>query len=494
MRRIPGLLVACLLGLTSPAAAGPRVEVSRENPHYLAVDGVPVFLIGATHQYGWMAISRPGHDFRRDLDRLAATVEAIGSPHVRGLVRVIPYFPQLDGHQPWRQGDDGRYDLARFDPHWAERLRALLDRALGHGLVVAVEIWEDWSITRGRGGARDPGPDRAWNGHPFNPRHNVNYGAETLPVDARECDAPFYRTIPALDHNRTVLRLQERYVERLLSITAGYPNVLYSLSNESRASLAWSRYWADFLRARLGPAALIGDMPSTNRRDGRGECDAALNPLALIADARYGYVDVSQAVSRHEFGPNAARQALAAGQRLAEYRAAMRQAKRVTPLVVSKDYTITDPEAVAVLWSKFVGGAAAARFHRPPAAGDPRPLEDFLFETIERLGRFVGQVAFWTLAPDHDVVVSAPAGAAGTNALGRRGEEYVVQVVGGRGGDLELRLPPGRYRVWWFDPRTGRFLGPAGADGEVVRVAPGHRLATPGYVGDLIVRLTKVPE
>ena len=158
-------------------------------------------------------------------------------------------------------------------------------------------------------------------------------------------------------------------------------------------------------------------------------------------------------------GPHAsARQAVGAGWRLADYEHARRRAGQVKPLVVSKDYTNTDPDGIPVLWAKFVGGAASARFHRP-RPGDSPDVEDFMFAAIRHLGWFAARVRFWTMEPDREVVARAPDGAAGANALGRRGEEYVIQVVGGRGGDLALRLPPGAYRVWWVDPRTGRFLG-----------------------------------
>jgi hypothetical protein len=451
-----------------------RVAVFPGNPHYLCVDGTPVFLIGATHAYGWTPISRPHHDYRRDLSRLAAVIDRVASPHVRGLVRVAPYFPQLDGIQPWERGADGRYHLDRFNPEWEGRLTEFLDGAQARGLVVSLELWEDWSITRGPGGAFDPGPDQGWNVHPFNPQHNANYGPDALPATTSLVDAPFYRTIPALLNSRHVLPLQQLYAERLCALSGPYPNVIYSLSNESRAPLEWSRYWAAYLRERLGPGKLIGDMPSTNRRDGRGECDPELNPLTLIAEDAYDYADVSQAVSQHEFGEEPFSQALQAGQRIAAYRATMEELGQTKPLVVSKDYTNFRPGGVPVLWSKFVGGAASARFHRPMPGADEEAVADFQFDAIGHLGEFVKLTRFYELAPERALVARVPRGM-GFLSLGRPGQEHVLQLFGRTGGSLDLLLEAGAFRVSWYDPHTGKWL----KRDEPVRRPVGYLCALP---------------
>ncbi len=437
--------------------AAHRVTVFPDNPRYLAVDGAPVFLIGATHVHGWTPVSRPHHDYRRDLSRLESVVDRVESPHVRGLVRVVPYFPEPGAILPWERGTDGLYHLDRFNPEWEGRLTEFLDDALARGLVVSLELWEDWSITRGAGGAYDPGAEGGWNIHPFNPACNADYGTETLPSATSLADAPFYRTIPSRQNNRLVLELQQLYAARLCVLTAPYPNVIHNISNESRAPLDWSRYWAVYLREKLGPGKLIGEMPSTNRKDGQGECDPELNPMTLLVEEAYDYADVSQAVSSHEFGEEPFAQALQAGQRLAEYAAAMDDMGKVKPLVVSKDYTNFDPDGVPVIWSKFVGGAAAARFHRPMPGEKEKAVADFQFDAIRHLGEFVKGTRFHELAPERALVAQVPKGM-GYLLLGKPGQEHVLQLFGRTGGSVDLMLEAGAFRISWYDPHTGKWL------------------------------------
>jgi hypothetical protein len=470
------------------------------NPHYFAWNGVPFFAVGATHRQSWTPISRPAQfELLRDLDRLAGVMTRINSPHVRGFVRCLPYDPMNHMHdgpvdpvlQPWKRLDDGRYDLTRFERAWEERLRAFLDAARERGILVSLELWDDWSVTRGIGGAWDPGPGHGWHSHPFNPDNNVNYGRQALPHTTRACVAPFYETIPGANGNELVLRLQQRYVDHLVAIAGGYPNVLWNLSNETRAPLAWSRYWADYLRERLPAEAMIGEMPSTNRRDGGGECDHDLNPLTLAADDRYDFVDVAQGVSRHEFGNDPARQGIGGAERIRRYQEAMAAAGKIKPLVVSKDYHSHPAGGTAVLWSRLTGGAATSRFHRP--YGDRPPTDtDFQYEAIERLGRFLAGVEFWHFAPKPHLVAGLPEGSPGANAIGRTGSEYMVQLFGGQAGEVTLRLAPGRWRIVFYEPKADAYRGPGGQSGEEMEAGEQPlSIIVPAYDETAIVHLRR---
>ncbi len=473
-----------------------RVRPWSENPHYLAWGDTPVFPLGATGYHSWTPISRPGTmDFRQQLDRLAAVVAEIGSPHVCGFVRCLPYDPMNHMHdgavkevlQPWSRHADGRYDLERFEPAWEERLRAFLSAAFDHRIVVSLEIWDDWSITRGPGGAYDPGVGAAWNAHPFNPRNNVNYDEGMLPATTSVCDAPFYSTIPSRRSIQPVLDLQRRYVDHLLAIASDYPNVLISIANESRAHLEWSRFWAEYVRQRVPTGTMIGEMPSTNRKDGGGECEPSFSPLTLCTDSRYDYVDISQGVSGHEFG-NPREQAIGGGRRILEYRRAMAEVGTRRPLIVSKDYTRGPDGGDIVLWGRFVGGAAAARFHR--LAGDhPESVSRFQHEAIARLGRFIAQVPFWRMHPEPGLVARLPAGA-GVNVLGESGVHYAIQLIGGDDRDsLDVNLPSGTWAIQWIDPATGKELARSEADAG----STGLRLGVPAGSDHRIVYLVAQP-
>jgi hypothetical protein len=460
-------LLACTPARPAPptSAADARIQAYTPNPHYLAWGEVPVFLLGATGYHAWTPISRPGSmDFRAQIDRLAGVIDNIGSPHVRGMMRALPYDPMNHMHdgpvervvQPWVQLEDGRFDLERFEPAWEERLREYLDATLARGILVVLEVWDDWSVTRGPGGEYDPGTSGAWNAHPFNPNNNLNYAEDVLPATTSVCEAPFYSTIPGRAHIEPVLGLQKLYVDRLLGIVSAYPHVLINVNNESRAHLDWSRYWASYLRERMPAGSLIGDMPSTNRHDGGGECAHDFSPLTLATDPHYDFADVAQGVSAHEFG-SPGEQALGGAARLAAYRRAMAERGTPRPLIISKDYTRGPDGGDLVLWSRFVGGAATARFHRPGQQHGPEVIE-FQHQAIARLGRFIAEVPFWRMQPRPELIERIPQGVA-ANVLAEPEGQIVVQLLGGRAGKrLAVKAPPTTRTARWIDPARGTVL------------------------------------
>ncbi|MDI6451080.1 hypothetical protein [Anaerobaca lacustris] len=490
-------LVAFWAGSVTQAENVGRIRPWPENPHYLAWGDTPVFPLGATGYHSWTPISRPATvDFEEQLDRLAAVIAEIGSPHVCGFVRCLPYDPMNHMHdgtvkevlQPWAKLADGRYDLERFEPAWDKRLRAFLTTALRHRIVVSLEVWDDWSVTRGPGGAYDPGAGAAWNAHPFNPRNNVNYDEDVLPSTTSVCDASFYSTIPSRRSIKPVLDLQKRYVDHLLAIASEYPHILISIANESRAHLEWSRFWAEYVRQRVPSGMMIGEMPSTNRKDGGGECEHDFSPLILCTDRRYDYVDIAQGVSGHEFR-SPREQALGGGGRILEYRRAMAEAGTQRPLIVSKDYTRGPDGGDMVLWGRFVGGAATARFHRP-AGNHPASISQFQHEAVGRLGHFIAQVPFWRMHPEPGLVSELPSGA-GANVLAEPNGHCVVQLIGETSGDkLRLALPSGTWAVRWIDPATGRAL----ARSETTADTTGMQLDVPAGSDHRIVHLSRASQ
>jgi len=472
-----------------------HIQPYSENPHYFAWGEQPIFLLGAAGYHSWAPISRPDAvDYEAQLDRLAGVIDEIGSPRVRGFVRILPYDPMNHLHdgpvervlQPWVRLDDGRYDLERFAPAWEERLRTQLDAALNRGIIVSLELWDDWSVTRGPGGQYDPGAGAGWNAHPFNPKNNVNYSREVLPESTAVCDAPFYSTVPDRDHIEQVLRLQKRYVNRVLAAAADYPNVFINISNESRAHRDWSYFWAEYARERVPDDMMIGEMPSVRRTGDSGECDPALSPATLATDSRYDFVDVAQAVSAHSFD-SVREQAVGGSRRMAAYREAMVEAQTVKPLVVSKDYTRTSPGGGIVLWGHFTGGAAAARFHRL-GVDHTEEVIDYQHDTVRRLGRFIAEIPFWRMQPTRGLLRGLPEQMEG-NVLAERGHHLVVQLVGGgEGAELELDVSSGRWAVQWLDPATGRAI----EQGERTVDRPPLTLSLPGDRQHRIVHVRRL--
>ena len=83
----------------APGNRAERVQPYAGNPFYLAWGDTPVFPLGPTGYHAWTPISRPGMvDFHEQLSRISRVISEIGSPHVVGFVRCLPYDPNNQTH------------------------------------------------------------------------------------------------------------------------------------------------------------------------------------------------------------------------------------------------------------------------------------------------------------------------------------------------------------------------------------------------------------
>ncbi|MFW6103733.1 MAG: hypothetical protein ACOC59_01570, partial [Bacteroidota bacterium] len=235
-------------------------------------------------------------------------------------------------------------------------------------------------------------------------------------------------------------------------IAGDYPNVIVNISNESRANQKWSQYWAKYIHNKLPEGFTVGEMPSTNREDGGGQCQHKFSPLTLSLDPIYDYVDVSQGVSGHEFN-TVSDQVIKGAQRIHTYRQKMKAKYKTKPLVVSKDYTRDEQGGRMVVWSRFTGGAASARFHRP--SGDHgMEVVNFQHEAVENLGKFIATLPFWKMSPAPEKIQSLPDDAR-ANVLAQNEGHMVIQLINGKKGDkISLDISRGQWNFEWIHPKT----------------------------------------
>ena len=332
------------------------IRPSEEHPGYWSIDGVTTLLVGGTREDNLFQID----DLESHLDALAAA----GGNYIRNTMsdrdegNVYAFAKIEDGP------DAGKYDLERWNPEYWRRFTHLLDLCRDRSIVVQIEVWDRFDISR-----------EPYEIHPWNPANNVNYdtAASGLATAYAEHPSrnlqPFFHTIPEMDDNTLLRRYQERYVEKLLSISLHYPNVLYCMNNETHESPAWGKYWLSFIRAQAEKAGV--EIMATDMFDGPWESGIPDVVRAQFADpATYPFIDVSQI--------NAWRCTTV---RHRENLRTLIELNRdpVRPLNCTKVYNSdtlhtydntaarhTDLDGLTAFWIDVLGGFASARFHRPP--------------------------------------------------------------------------------------------------------------------------------
>lgn len=431
------------------AASSDRIQIDPENPRYFSWRGELALPIGATESgpetcetaNGWLAISS-GFDWQPDLENMLA--------HGGNFARIMPYFPNQP-IQPWATAEDGRYDLSRINEAWVQRLEDYLAWTESHGVVVLLEVFDNWSFVNDR--------EDAWTDNPWNPNNNLNYGTDEVSDHTERADAAIYRALT--DNETEVLALLEQYVAALLDVALPHGNVIYNISNESNAPLAWSEHWAAFIRqyaAERELSVLIGEMPHT------AEPNTGLESIA--ASASFDYVDAASQTSDDRFGKLEAAEVVGTDDVMTAL-----LAETTKPITIGKVYH----RSPATLWSKFTNGAAAVRYHRNCSRGgsdedDPQRY----FTYVQNLRTFVDEIDLSAATSTDDSLVESVTQGVRADVLAAPGLWYAVYLYRESGDAMSgtqftLELGSVEYAARWFDPATGEWIA---TRGEVVDAAP----------------------
>ncbi len=355
---------------------------------------------------------------------------------------------------PWKLLPDGRYDLAAWNERWWARLQLYMDDCKQRGIYPFVQIWDEPVIERG---------ERRWRANPWRPSNNVN-GLERLSDDPDGHGMPGFYDVT----DSKLMALQEKFVQRVLDLTAPYGICIYSICNEydygEKAPLQWQQHWIEFFREyesshpRL-PAPLLFTNTAVKRY-----MDEGYGAFPVI-DWYY----LGRDFRMKHFGRAGQDVAGTSGSVL---RSMVQRARKLypgKPLINSrpssspdrgvKDFT-NETETRRILWSMFTSAVHVAGFrHLNPSGPDDskpwlhthpdcRQCSDGL--ATERALRSVH--AFLKLArPDLASFVPAFDSAAGVPVFRlKSGNEQIIYLP--QGGAAQVSLSPCCDEAWRYDP------------------------------------------
>lgn len=430
MRNLPQRLsVLLLLGLAAAWAADDtrRIQPWSKNPRYWQYHGQPVVLLGGSKDDNLFQIP----DLKEHLD----AIRAAGGNYIRNTMS-----DRKDGGfevYPFHQRPDGRYDLEQWNEEYWRRFENLLRWTAEREIVVQIEVWDRFDYSTAN-----------WEPHPYNPKNNVNYTpaeagfAEHYPDHPGQNKQPFFFTTPKQRNNTVVLRYQQRFVEKLLSLSLRYDHVLYCMDNETSAQAAWGAYWAEFIRER---AQRAGARVCLTEMWDAWDLKADEHRRTFDHPERYDFCDVSQNNQKrgqeHWDNFQWVRQRVAAQPR---------------PLNTTKTYGADggrfgdQRDGLERFWRHVIGGAASARFHRPPSGLGLSPAAAASLRAARQIESLV---RLWELEPATQLLRDRAANEAYLTA--RPGHAYVVYFTQGGSVGLDLSEAPGAWEAWWIDVATG---------------------------------------
>lgn len=451
------VLLFGLLVLASPASgeerrqAGGRIQPWSENAFYWQYHGQPVLLVGGSDDdnlFQW-----PAERLERQLDLLART----GGNYIRNTMsdRRDKGFEVY----AFRKLSDGRYDLNEWNPEYWKRFHRLLQWTSQRNIIVQIEVWDRFDYS-------DHGGRDRWQQHPYNPKNNVNYSYEESGFARRYTKhpgtnrQPFFFTTPRQRNNTVVLKYQQRFVEKMLSIALPFDNVLYCIDNETSGEEKWARYWAQFIRRRAkkaGTRVCITEMWDDWNVTGGRHLRTYDHPEL------YDFVDISQ--NNHNKRDRHWNNALMVRRHLLTQPRPINTVK--TYGADGNKFGHNDNDAVERVWRHLLAGCAAVRFHRPPAGLGLNPKAQATIRAVRQVEQLV---RFWSLRPAPDRLLDRRGNEA--FAASRPGEAHVVYFPAQ--GDVRLKSEPGKWELTWIEVAGG-----ARKDATIVRSDGALRLGTP---------------
>ncbi len=433
------------MALTLPAAgteSDGRVRPWERNPRYWQYKGQPVLLLGGSKDDNLFQIP----DLKDHLDKLARA----GGNYIRNTMS--------DRHDkgfevyPFKRRSDGKYDLAEWNDEYWTRFENLLRWTAERDIVVQIEVWDRFDYSRTN-----------WTAHPYNPRNNINYTeAESglgpdYPDHPGQNRQPFFFTTPDQRNNTAVLKYQQRFVDKMLSLSLCRDHVLYCMDNETSGEEAWGAYWAGYIR---GKAREAGKKVCVTEMWDAWDLKSAEHRRTLDHPERYDFTDVSQ---------NNQKKGQEHWDNFQWVRAYVASAPR--PLNTVKTYGAdtgrygNSRDGVERWWRHVIGGAAAARFHRPDSGlGLSAPA----VASLRAARKVESLVKFWDLEPAPQRLGEREANEAYLAA--RAGHAAVLYFTDGGAVTVDLGDTPGRLDMRWIDIATGEWGGREAVDGG--RVTP----------------------
>ncbi len=225
-------------------------------------------------------------DVAGSLDKLASAGGNYTRCLMSGRLRSLgePLWPFLN--------TGGRFDLDRWDDNYWRCFESFLKETKKRGIVTDIELWATFDY------ARVP-----WTRNPFNPVNNRNYTTQEtgLPPEVNSApylaQNPFYHTVPDEGKMPAVLKYQQRFMDKILSYTLQFDNVLYCMDNETAGGPAWGAYWAHYVRnaaARAGKKVCITEMFESHDLEHPSYRNVTDDPQT------YDFIEVSQ--NNHQSG------------------------------------------------------------------------------------------------------------------------------------------------------------------------------------------------
>ena len=441
------LATGLLSGFCLKSLAQVEITIDQEYPQYWTVNGTTTLLLGGSVEDNLFQIP----EIEAHLDLL----QSVGGNYVRNTMSsrdegdVWPFY--FDESQ-------GKYDLSRWNEEYWKRFEKFLILTSERQIIVQIEVWATFDFYRDN-----------WDKNPFNPINNTNYDSPRVDLPTKVLthpvytDNPFFWSIPEQNNNMRLLWYQQQYVDKILSYTLRYGNVLYCIDNETSVTAAWGRFWAEYITKRASEqekSAYVTEMWDPHNLNHISHRETFDHPEI------YKYVEISQ--NNHQKGQQHWDNGLRQIDRL-------RKSNHLRPVNNVKTYGSdggqhghgTQNGMESFIRSVFFG-SAAVRFHRPNSG---LGLSEDAQAVIKSMRELTDRMDFFEASPNNTLLTDREPNEAYCRA--DVGKQYAVYFTDGGEVSLDLSGDKEVGEILWLDIMNSQWSAPSNIEpGMKVMLAP----------------------
>jgi len=408
-----------------------RIKPYEKNPRYWQYKGQPLLLLGGTDDdnlFQWT-----GSRLTDQLDLL----KSIGGNYIR-----CTMSGRDDGNvQPFVQVD-GEYDLNQWNDEYWNRFKRLLKFTRDRDIIVQIEVWAFHDFNQ-----------RWWAKNPWRPANNVNYTPSNTTLkdsygNIGRTAHDFFSTVPKLADDQVVLRLQQSFVDKMLSYTLRYGHVLYCTTNEIHPNYSpeWGWYWSSYVKEKAAAAHTTV------------ETTEMYWEIDLKKAQQRASLDRPEVLSFFEASQNSATMGQQNWNNLQfAYDYLARKPRPVNHVkIYGADSSTwkgsTDRHATECFWRNIIGGSASSRFHRPPyGLGLGKKAQTH----IRSMRMLTDGMDLFNCAPHNELLSDREPNEA--YCLAEPGKQYAVYFPDGGDVTVDISLLKGPAVIRWLKISTSEW-------------------------------------
>ncbi|MFP4367250.1 MAG: hypothetical protein ACLFQA_09165 [Bacteroidales bacterium] len=417
-----------------------RIQPYSQNQYFWQYDGRPVLLIGGSSDDNLFQIENLENEL--DLIRLN------GGNYIRNTMSC-----RDEGNEaPFIKSGD-MYNPDSFNEEYWYRFERLLELSAERNIFVQIEIWAFHDFTG------------YWPDNPWNPSNNTlftetNTKLKSEPYGHRPTYiSHFFRSVPKLNNDKLLLSYQQKFVDKLMSISLKYDHVLYCITNEifSQYSPEWGWYWSDYIKEKAKVAGIgieVTEMFQTV------DIKHDQHKASLDFPDKFSYIELSQ----NSFNSNQEHWDFLQWARnyVAQNPRPINHVKLYGGLLGS--WTSGPTHGIERFWRSIIGGAASARFHRPPyGIGISERAQKHMLSA----SMLANEYNFFSSLPDVNSTLLLDRDADEAYLAKNSFKDIVVYFPDGGNVILNLIDFPGTYNLKWLNIEAAVWEGSRTINGGV---------------------------